>query len=171
MKFLLAGATFFMTLGLTFQTLAGAPAGDEKCQAESPTCAEPAAGAHGAGGHHGVGEKMNSLYPEKQQDPSRSLRPGVTQTVSPAFLAEVGAGTVKLEWKAVETATEYHVQVATDPHFKWLVLNEHFVKSNTLDFTQAESGKRYFWRVASRKADNKAMTTKSNFASSAFNVK
>ncbi len=172
MKFLIAVFVFIATLGLTTRSIATETAHDAKCGAEDKagTCNEATPAAH-AGGHGNLSEKMNSLFPEKQKNENVGARPNKTELTSPIFLATVGAGTVKLKWKDTATATDYHVQIATDPNFKWLVANEKFVKTTSYEFAKAESGKRYFWRVASFKADNNSSYTKANFVSSAFNVK
>ena len=117
---------------------------------------------------------MNSLFPEKQPDPTRATLPNATEVVAPAFLANVPAGSVRLEWKSQTTArggVQYHLQVATDPNFKWLIVNEHNVANNSYEFNKAEAGQRYFWRVASFKADSNPGYAKSNFVGSVFNVK
>lgn len=174
MKFLLPTlVTFAFTFGLTTQTWA-ANAADEKCKPEEKACSAPAQSEHGAsakGHEEGLPAKMNSLYPTKQPDPTHATRPSVTEVVAPAFLASVPAGTIKLEWKPAQGATGYHLQVATDPNFKWLVVNEKFLKETQFDFTKAEAGQSYFWRVAGTKGDNNPGYTKANFAGSAFNVK
>ncbi len=151
---LLAIITFVATLALTTQSTANTAAKE--------------------GHHNGLPAKMNSLYPEKQADHSRAVKPAVIEISAPAFLSNVAAGTVKLEWTSgttVNGSVQYHVQVATDPNFKWLVANEHFVKNNMFEFTKAEAGQKYFWRVASFKGDNNSSYTKSNFVSSVFSVK
>jgi hypothetical protein len=61
--------------------------------------------------------------------------------------------------------------VATDPNFKWIVAEDHFVKTNTFEFSKAEAGQKYFWRVAAYNTDNDSMYTKSNFTSSVFIAK
>ena len=172
MKFLLL--TFALTFGLSAQTMASAVS-DEKCKPEeTATCTDKSAHSATTQSHGGISAKMNSLFPEKQPDSTRVARPGATELVAPSFLSNVAPGTVKLEWKSgtnVNGSVQYHVQVATDPNFKWLVVNEHFVNNNMYEFTKAEAGQRYFWRVAGVKGDNKPGYTQANFVSSAFNVK
>lgn len=173
MKFLLLALfAFAITLGFTNQSTA-TTAADEKCKPEETSCGEKTdtKAAHGKGHEEGLPAKMNSLFPAKQPDPTHAGHLNVTETVAPAFLATVPAGSVQLSWKPTPDATTYHLQVATDPNFKWLVVNEKFVAETQFNFTAAEAGQRYFWRVAGRKADNNAGYTKANFSGSAFNVK
>ena len=178
MNLLIATFVFFLTIGLSIQSVAEENHGADElatvCKAGSTPACDPkpvhAPAGHG-GGHGNISEKMNSLFPEKQADLAKSTRPTKAEPTSPKFLATVAAGAVNLEWQATEGATNYHVQVATDPQFKWLVANDHFVKTTNFNFAQAEAGKRYFWRVASVKDQNESAFTKSNFVSSAFNVK
>ena len=154
MKLVFALVVFFLALGLTFKTVAAGTGG----------------GSHG-GGHGDLSARMNSLFPEKQKNPAVGTAPRQTKLVSPKFMSKVPGGAVKLEWSETAGATNYHVQVATDPNFKWVILNNHFAKGTSIDFSTAEAGKRYFWRVAAVKDDNISMHTKSNFVSSAFDTK
>lgn len=124
-----------------------------------------------SGGHDDLTSKMNSLFPEKQQNAAQRARPEIVKLTTPTFLSTVGAGNVKLEWSAAEGATGYHLQIATDSNFKWLIIDDPLVKTNSFDFSKAEAGQRYFWRVSSTKYENKTTFTKSLFTSSAFDVK
>ncbi|MCC2679854.1 MAG: hypothetical protein K0R29_2430 [Pseudobdellovibrio sp.] len=181
MKFLVAVAAFIATIALTTQTLASNSTDHKSGTDKHDNSGMPVKGeletakqnnehnAHKAG-HGNLVEKMNSLFPTKMPNHELAARPSTVEIKSPSFLGNVGAGPVKLEWNAVQGATNYHIQVATDPNFKWLVVNEKFLKENSYNFT-AEAGHRYFWRVASYKGDNANTFTKSNFVSSAFNVK
>ena len=158
MKVVVALFVFFLALGLTIKTIA-ADQGHGDQQTEH------------SGGHNELSDRMNSLFPEKQKNTAVSARPKQTQLEEPKFLAKVPTGTVQLKWTETSGATNYHVQVATDPNFKWLLVNDHWIKNTNYDFTAAEPGKRYFWRVASVKNDNISMYTKSLFVSSAFDSK
>lgn len=169
MKFFVAAFVFFLTLGLTTKTIASEPEA-AACKAESTEkCADTATG-HAKGGHKDHSAEMNSLFPEKQQNPKLSSRPGVVEITAPKFLSKVN-GPAKLEWKEARGANTYHVQVATDPNFKWLVAEDHFVKTNSFGFEKAEAGRKYFWRVAAYNTDNDSTFTKSNFTSSVFIAK
>jgi hypothetical protein len=89
---------------------------------------------------------------------------------SPSFLAAVGTQ-VTLEWEETFGGAEYHLQIATDPNFKWLLVNEKFLKATSYDFTAPEAGKKYYWRVAGFSRNNNASYTKGKFNGSAFVVK
>lgn len=164
MKYLLAAAiVFFITLSLTLQSTASeheaacsATSGTKKCDPESH--------------HKDPTATMNSLFPEKQQLSKLTDLPTIVELRSPKFLSKL-SGPAKLEWKAATGANAYHIQIATDPNFKWLVTDEHFVKTTSFEFTKTTAGTRYFWRVAAFNTDNESMFTKSNFASSAFVTK
>lgn len=164
---------FFLTLGLTMKTLAKDPAGTETCtSAEAATCTDShkKSGGH-HGGHGDLDAKMNSLFPEKQAVKDMSKRPAKVQLQSPAFREKVPGTAVQLAWQTVAGADTYHVQVATDPNFKWLVVNDAFVKDATYNFDKAQAGTRYFWRVASWNSKNESGYTKSDFNSSLFETK
>ena len=185
MKLILATFVFFLALGLTYQV--SASDNNETCTAgTNENCAQSKSESNGAnhgvqqsahdqGGEHGarneLSKKMNSLFPQKVKDPTQSTRPLQVKLQSPKFLETVTAPTAKLTWEAGEGATSYHVQVATDPNFKWLIANDYWVKTNAFDATKLEAGKRYFWRVASVKEGNISMHTKTLFVSSAFDTK
>lgn len=168
MKYLLAATfVFLITLGLTVQSLASKP--EVVCKASAHNtekCAPEAKEEH----HDEHLANMNSLFPEKQKIAKLSARPSVVDLVSPKFMAKV-TGTAKLEWKAVAGANAYHVQVATDPNFKWLIADDHFVKTNSFEVTKTEAGQKYYWRVAAENTENDSMFTKSNFVSSVFVTK
>jgi hypothetical protein len=166
----LAFVLLFLVISNVFA--AGASPGDQQCSEAKdsasncekngkPTYEEKKA-------HHA--EVLNSLFPTKTPDKSLSQVPVTPDLVEPGFLASVNK-TVSLRWTAAYGADNFHLQIATDPNFKWLVLNEKFVQTNTFEFTAPETGKKYYWRVAGHSNGNKAGYTKSNFASSVFEVK
>lgn len=148
MKIIVSLFAFALTLALT-----------------SPVLAEE---GHGGGGHGNLAEKMNSLFPEKQPVPAKREVPAKPELSAPAYFSEVKGGTASLTWKAVAGADEYHVQVATDPNFKWLVANADHHKDTSFEATNLEAGKHYFWRVAAVKSNNWSTWRKSFFASSMF---
>jgi hypothetical protein len=179
MKFLLAFFVFFLTLGLTTQTIASeSKKADAACTAETATqpgsgCA-PAASTSASDYEHkeeANAARMESLFPTKQALKDQTQRPVVTELKSPAFLSKQSAGNVELQWKNVAGADTYHLQVATDPNFKWLLVDDHFVKGTSFNFDKAETGHRYYWRVASFNTQMDSMFSKSLFVSSVFDVK
>lgn len=151
MKIALSLLAFAMTLALTSKSVAA----DE---------------AHGGGGgHHGdLTEKMNALFPQPQADAEKRKVPEKPELAGPASFSKIEGGKVTLQWKAVEGADEYHVQLATDPNFKWLVANDYHVKATSFDASGLEPGKHYFWRVAAVKSHNWSTFRRSFFASSSF---
>jgi len=149
MKILVSLLAFALTLALTSPSLAS----DEK---------------HEGGGHGNLAEKMNALFPQPADQPAKRDVPAKPELSSPAYFAEVQGDKVSLQWKPVEGADEYHVQVATDPNFKWLVANEYHHKATSLDVNGLEAGKHYFWRVSAVKSHNWNTFRKSFFATSMF---
>jgi hypothetical protein len=172
MNLFVAIFVFFLTLGMTVKTLAKDPSSETCTAAEATTCADEhkKSGGH-HGGHGDLDAKMNSLFPEKQASKSLSQRPAQVQLQSPAFRAKVPGTEVQLSWQSVSGADTYHLQVATDPNFKWLVINDAFVKEPVYNFASAQAGTRYFWRVASWNSKNDSGYTKSNFSTSHFETK
>jgi hypothetical protein len=149
MKILVSFLAFAMTLALT-----------------APSLAEEA--EHEGGGHENLSEKMNAFFPPKQPDLALSKTPAKAELVAPAYFSTITGDSTQLSWKAVEGADVYHVQVATDPNFKWLVTEDFNVKATTFDVTKLEAGKHYFWRVAAVKENNAATHRKAFFATSMF---
>jgi hypothetical protein len=122
-------------------------------------------GGHG-GGHEG-GANMN-LLPQPTPNKEKGTRPSKVTLESPAALSKVSGGAVTLKWSESKGATAYHVQVATDPNFKWLVTNENFVKGNTFEVKGLEAGKQYFWRVAGMNPDHTTEYVRGDFVWSSF---
>ncbi len=176
MKFTITALVFFLALGITFKSVA---TNTEACRGgdNQEHCAESNATEHGNTKSHGnaheekLGVKMNSLFPQYKPNPNAVARPSTVKLNSPKFLSEVPAGAVKLEWTPVDGASNYHVQVATDPNFKWLITNDPWVKTNSFDAAQLEAGRKYYWRVAAIRSQNESMFTKSVFVSSVFSIK
>lgn len=127
--------------------------------------------AHAAGGEGGAHRDNTTLFPQPKADPSKASAPGLAKPSSPTFLEVVTADSVKLEWDAAENASVYHVQVATDANFKWLVTENHRVEGESFQVSGLEKGKRYFWRVAAWTDGNMASTNKGTFSVSSFETK
>ena len=148
MKFVVAALVFILALSITPKVLAENNAEHKEvvCTADQKeNCVEAKAehksekAGHGSqeDHHEKLGKTMNSLFPQKQKDASHSTRPTVVKLTSPKFLAKIAGNSTKLEWTAAEGATAYHVQVATDPNFKWLVANEYWVKGTSFEAERA----------------------------------
>ena len=172
MKFVLAAFVFFLALGLTVKSVANTSS--EVCTAEkTENCSAGESAEHkGIKNNHeeDLSAKMNSLFPEKTKNVAVTQRPKVVKLTSPKFLASVTTPAAKLEWTGAEGATTYHVQVAKDPNFKWLIANDNFVKTTSFDIANLEPDRKYYWRVASIKDENDSMFTKSLFVSSVFST-
>lgn len=111
---------------------------------------------------------MNALFPQPKPNTTLSQRPAKPELSGPSFYEKIGDTKVILKWKEAAGATSYHVQVATDPNFKWLVKEENILKATTLEVGGLERGKSYFWRVAGLKTENKAGHLQGMFAASMF---
>jgi len=182
MKFILGALVFILTLSFTVKTLANeatepaicTPDKQEHCTTEthhSTAVSTEKKEEHNQTGHHDEkSSTMNSLFPQKTKNAVQSERPSTVKLLAPKFLAELKSAPVKLEWTSAENATAYHIQVATDPNFKWLVINEYWVRGTSYDVSSLTPGQRYYWRVASVKGENDSMFTKSLFVNSAFSV-
>lgn len=126
---------------------------------------------HAPAAPHGGKSDPTKLFPQPKMNKSKSTPPGKTDLIAPAFMAQVAGTSVTLKWNAVDTAENYHLQVATDAAFKWLKVDDNFVKRPSYDLTQLEAGHTYYWRVAAVKNSNDPMYIKGQFETSSFDVK
>jgi hypothetical protein len=115
------------------------------------------------------GANLN-LFPPKQADVSRAQRPAKPQLTEPTYKAKVSGDAVTLKWQPVAMADSYHVQVATDINFKWLISDEWKVSGNFFEQKGLEKGKTYYWRVAGVKSDNVPTRMKGWFTVNTFTV-
>ncbi|MGZ3770897.1 MAG: fibronectin type III domain-containing protein [Bdellovibrio sp.] len=148
MKIFVALFTFALTLTLTLPSLA-----EEKA---------------GGGGHENLPEKMNSLFPQPQPQLQKREVPAKPELTAPAFNSVVSGDKVLLQWNAVPGVEEYHVQVATDPNFKWIAAEVLNHKGTSFEAISLGSGKTYFWRVAGVKPQNWSTFRKGFFSMSSF---
>ncbi|MBL7543118.1 MAG: fibronectin type III domain-containing protein [Bdellovibrionaceae bacterium] len=128
------------------------------------------AGSPSADGSHGKNDP-NNLFPPKKMNKAKSTPPKKVELIEPAFMAQVPGTSVTLKWNAVDFAENYHLQVATDATFKWLKVDDNFVKRPSYDLSQLEAGKIYYWRVAAVKNSNDPMYIKGPFETSSFETK
>jgi hypothetical protein len=117
----------------------------------------------------GEGDRdMNALFPPPQPNVALSQPPVKVELETPTYYQKISDDKVTLKWKEGADAPVYHVQVATDPNFKWLVKEEHLYKGTSLEVSGLEAGKHYFWRVAGVKPENKKGDIKGPYATSMF---
>lgn len=122
---------------------------------------------------HGEGKAKHdpgSLFPQPKPNKVKSTLPKKTTLSEPAFMTKVSGGKVTLKWTAIPGIENYHLQIATDPNFKWLKVDNQFHKSTSYDLTELEAGKSYYWRVAGVKNSNDSMYIKGDYESSMFEV-
>lgn len=125
-------------------------------------------GGHEVGGHKSLSGANLHLYPAPQTDKIKSAKPEAVKLEAPAALAKVTGGTTSLKWTAAKGADTYHLQVAKDPNFKWLIVNENWVRGNSYELKNLEAGKQYFWRVAGLNPKNDAEYLKGPYSASSF---
>lgn len=119
-------------------------------------------------GHKDLDAEMNALFPKAIPNMALSTPPGKPELETPTYFQKISDNKVTLKWKSAENAAVYHVQVATDPNYKWLVKEEQLFSGNTLEVSGLEVGKHYFWRVAGVKPENKNGSIKGAYAASMF---
>lgn len=118
-------------------------------------------------------EKAWDLHYVKQPEvnAAKATPPAAPKLVSPEALQKIAGTNVTLTWEAVEGADAYHLQVATDPKFKWLVLDEKFFPQTSAQPAGLEVGKNYYWRVAAWKNGQEWGANKSYFSTSSFTTR
>ncbi len=111
------------------------------------------------------------LFPPKTPIKELTTRPEAPQNLEPAPFTNTGTTSVVLKWGLVEGADQYHLQVATDPNFKWLIYNGEFEKTNSYPLSGLEAKKTYYWRVWAKKTKNDPTYTKSlSYSRSVFST-
>lgn len=111
--------------------------------------------------------EAHHLFPYPTPNKELATTPAAPKLVGPSYFAKMN-NNATLTWEAVPTATNYHLQVATDPNFKWLVVEQYNLEQTTFQVDSLEAGKHYYWRVLAVKRDNVASWMKSAWAGSMF---
>lgn len=109
----------------------------------------------------------NRVFPQPTPNLARGTIPDQTKIIAPDFMAQISGTGTTLKWEQVP-GVFYHLQVATDPNFKWLVTNQPLIKSNEFEIKDLKPGQQYFWRVYTQNPENKNGYTKSTAVRSAF---
>jgi hypothetical protein len=109
----------------------------------------------------------NEIFKQPVKSEEKSSLPSKTELLEPTFMAKVTGAEVTLKWKSVE-GVKYHLQVATDPNFKWLVTDQPLTTANEFTIKDLQKGQQYFWRVYTQKSGNIAGHSKNVAASSMF---
>lgn len=105
--------------------------------------------------------------PESQRELSRVAPPPML--VSPQPFSKIQNREVELVWNPVSEADAYHVQVATDPNFKWIIDENHQVRESKYQLKGIPEGTIY-WRVFSLRSENVSGSWKSIANVSSFEV-
>lgn len=184
MRILTSIFVFFLALGLQTVTVAS----ETKAETTAPTCnaetdknctEESHKNNHNSHGSskdwsHKRQEQVASIFPEKQKDPTATVRPEKVKLEAPKFNSTIEGNTAKLEWTASEGAQVYHVQVSKDAGFNnrsMYVYENKNVAATSVEVPQLEPGVTYFWRVAAYNGNQHIQFTKSVFSSSSFKTK
>lgn len=121
----------------------------------------------GAGGSHGKPWDIGYVK-QPQANAAIATPPAKPALKSPEPLQKIAGTNVTLTWEAVEGADAYHVQVATDPNFKWLVMNEPMFPQTSAQPQGLVVNQNYYWRVAAWKNGQDWGANKSDFSWSSF---
>jgi hypothetical protein len=116
----------------------------------------------------GGAKSYTNLFPPHLPQTELAQTPAQPQLIEPAFMARPKAGTLSLKWTDAERADHYHLQVATDPNFKWLVVDQNMIQATSFDLTALEPNTHYYWRVAAIKSNNLPGHRKAAFVKSSF---
>ncbi len=126
-----------------------------------------AAEEHGTG-KAGESEEKEMGIPQPIPNPAKAVRPSAPELIGPAFMEKISGSNVTLKWNPGIGAVRYHVQVAKDPNFKWLLVDEPRYQGTSYEVKALESQKHYYWRVFSRNEDQEPGYTTSQSAKSMF---
>lgn len=118
---------------------------------------------------HSEAEKpYRNFLPQPKANKLLATLPFKVKLVSPKAFSKVGSS-VTLNWEPSEGAETYHVQVAKDAAFKWIIAEDHFVTNTQFEASNLPAGQ-VFWRVAAGRPKNMAAHWKTIFTSSSFEV-
>jgi hypothetical protein len=160
-----------LVLALAFTSSSAFAAEPGADQAET-TLVAPTHDAHEAvPNNQHEGKRKNDFYPKKPMDKALSTRPAKVQLLEPKAFSKISAPAVTLKWNPAEGAEAYRLQVATDPNFKWLVVQEDLYKNTSYELKNLEAGQQYFWRVSGVRAQNEAGFSSSFASQSSFETK
>jgi hypothetical protein len=110
------------------------------------------------------------IYNKPNPIKEKATTPMTIEKLAPAFFSSINSNTVKLTWSESVGAKLYHLQIAEDANFKWLVVDKNLFEGTNFEFTNFKTGMHYFWRVAGVNPDNKESYIKGPFSSSMFEV-
>ncbi len=173
MKYFLALSVFILGLAISIKSVASSEP-VTKCVSDEGNGTKGGCEKKSKDWTHKRLEQVAAILPEPQKNPAQIVRPTTVKLISPKFLSPVSGTTAKLEWSDSAGAKFYHIQVSKDAGFNnrsMYLADEKWVKGNSFDVSNLESGQKYFWRVAAVNNDNDSMFTKSLFISSAFETK
>ena len=117
-----------------------------------------------------VGHGSGNVFPPPINNLENAKSPGAVELVAPAFSSSI-SGQTQLKWKDVQDAENYHLQIAKDPNFKWLVADEHMYKGTSFELKNLEPGLHYYWRVAATNQGKWPGSTKGAYSKSMFETK
>jgi hypothetical protein len=117
----------------------------------------------------GSSQIYRNLLPQPKTNKALATPPEKVQILAPLALTQVQGNSAHLQWSATPHATVYHVQVAKDPAFKWILQEDHAVKGTTFLATSLPQGS-IFWRVAAGRSGNMPAHWKSLFTNSSFEI-
>jgi len=110
------------------------------------------------------------IYEKPAPIKEKAMSPSAIKKLSPAFFSSINSNTVKLSWTQSAGAKLYHLQIAEDANFKWLVVDKNMFEGTSFEFTNFKPASHYYWRVAGINPDNKESYIKGPFSSSMFEV-
>lgn len=134
-------------------------------------CLSIVAHASEAGAGKSSHRDNKALFPTPMANLDKSKMPEKVKLLTPAFASAISGASTELKWNATSGQNSYHVQVAKDPNFKWLLVDTPLYKSTSLAVSGLEPGMHYYWRVAATAEGNWPSTLKGPFSVSMFQTK
>jgi hypothetical protein len=118
-----------------------------------------------------LASNRSDLFPPAQANLEVGRLPEKVELTQPAFMATITSPNAILKWKPSKGAKNYHLQIATDPNFKWLRVDEHQYQGTEYEVRGLEEETHYYWRVAPTNNEKWAGSTKGYFSKSMFQTK
>ncbi|MCS6838871.1 MAG: hypothetical protein NZ480_08495 [Bdellovibrionaceae bacterium] len=121
--------------------------------------------------HNNMEKPYFKLFTSKEATgPHLSKLPEKPQIILPVAFSKIPEGQeVLLKWHQIPGATAYHLQIASDPQFKWIIQEVYSLTETEFRIRNLSAGT-VFWRVAAVNSQNLPGYTKSPFAFSSFEV-
>ncbi len=145
---------------------------DAAASAETNDHSRSHGGTHGGSHSDGhSGKEYLNFYPSHKPVKAKTQMPPAVIIEQPKPFEKISSSSVVLKWAPQDQTQNYHLQIAKDPQFKWLIVEKNPITAHQfeLDLTP-DSPEQIFWRVAPLSPSNDNGYTKGPFSASSFEI-